>query len=102
MLDFLRVVEEVKAVQLPEEGSADVEIEKVCAYIRSHGLVREHIPTPFLNVKKVWSALNQNMPITALIRNLAKMTAIGLLDDAAEVKKVCDTLRNPGALHLRV
>lgn len=47
--------------------------------IHDHGLVREHIPTEMLNEKDVWEALLVNMPLTALIRNLGKMSSIGLL-----------------------
>lgn len=43
------------------------------------GLVREHIPTEKLNSVEVWEALVQKMPMTAMIRNLAKMQTIGLL-----------------------
>lgn len=47
--------------------------------ITDYGLVREHIPTNFLNDVGVWEALLVDMPITALIRNLGKMTSIGVL-----------------------
>lgn len=43
------------------------------------GLPREAIPTKWLNEVCVWDALLQNMPLAALIRNLGKMTCIGLL-----------------------
>lgn len=47
----------------------------------SLGLSREMIPTEWLQDKEVWRALNHDnrMPITALIRNLGKMTDIGYL-----------------------
>ena len=47
--------------------------------IADFNLAREHVPTELLNSLEVWAALLERMPMTALIRNLAKMTAIGLL-----------------------
>jgi 60 kDa SS-A/Ro ribonucleoprotein len=52
---------------------------QIVRLIRKYGLVREHIPTEFLNSPDVWAELLVNMPPTALIRNLGKMTSIGLL-----------------------
>ena len=46
--------------------------------IRELNLAREHVPTHFLSKKKVWMAMLPGMPITALMRNLATMTRIGL------------------------
>lgn len=47
--------------------------------IVEHNLPREAVPTTKLNSLEVWDALLQKMPLTAMIRNLAKMTAIGLI-----------------------
>jgi 60 kDa SS-A/Ro ribonucleoprotein len=47
--------------------------------IREHNLPRECIPTEALNDPAVWEALLEKMPLTALARNLGKMTAVGLL-----------------------
>ena len=44
------------------------------------GLVREHIPTELLNSQAIWQALLERMPMTAMIRNLAKMQSIALLE----------------------
>lgn len=44
------------------------------------GLVREHIPTNLLNSVPVWQALLEKMPMTALIRNLSKLSSLGLID----------------------
>jgi 60 kDa SS-A/Ro ribonucleoprotein len=56
---------------------------QIAALIRDHGLVRESIPTQFLNAAEVWDELVQNMPYTALIRNLATMTRIGSISPHA-------------------
>jgi 60 kDa SS-A/Ro ribonucleoprotein len=47
--------------------------------IRVHGLPREAVPTALLNEPAVWQALLERMPMTALIRSLAKLTAVGVL-----------------------
>ena len=50
--------------------------------INDYALPRECIPTQWLNDAKVWEALlgEGTMPLTALIRNLATMTRVGLLE----------------------
>ncbi len=58
----------------------------ICRLIRDYNLPRECIPTHFLVFSEVWEALLENMPLTAMIRNLAIMTRVGLiapLSDAA-------------------
>lgn len=48
--------------------------------IAEYHLPREVVPTQLLNDAGVWDALlNANMGLTAMIRNLGKMTSIGLL-----------------------
>lgn len=47
--------------------------------IREHKLPREVVPTDLLNELSVWEALLEDMPMTAMVRNLGKMTNIGLL-----------------------
>lgn len=66
---FLSAVEEAKVA--PKE--------RLIQLIGDYGLVREHIPTGMLNDVDVWDALLESMPLTALIRNLGKMTSIDLL-----------------------
>ncbi|XP_071090580.1 RNA-binding protein RO60-like [Haliotis cracherodii] len=70
VLQFLAVVEEAKSCK--EEN-------KMVELIRQHGLVREHIPTSLLSSTTIWKELLQKMPMTAMIRNLGKMTSIGVL-----------------------
>lgn len=47
--------------------------------IREYGLVRESVPTELLKDKRVWEALLEKMPMTAMIRNLGNMSKCGLL-----------------------
>ena len=67
----------------------------VVELIESHNLPREAIPTQWLTEPEVWAALFERMPMTAMIRNLATMTRIGLIapmSDAAQ--RVCNELRD--------
>lgn len=47
--------------------------------IKEYNMPWEAIPTKLLNKKEVWEALLDNMPLNALIRNLGKMTSIGVV-----------------------
>jgi 60 kDa SS-A/Ro ribonucleoprotein len=68
--------------------------------ITQHKLVREVIPTEHLNDKAVWAALLEDMPMTALIRNLGKMTAVGLLEPNTDAcAKVLAKLNDREQLH---
>jgi 60 kDa SS-A/Ro ribonucleoprotein len=46
--------------------------------IRGDNLPRETVPTELLNDPAVWEALLERMPLTALVRSLAKLTAVGV------------------------
>jgi 60 kDa SS-A/Ro ribonucleoprotein len=60
---------------------------EIARLIRSAGLTREMIPTQFLNDVDVWEALLEKMPMTAMIRNLGKMSAVGLLKPLSSASK---------------
>jgi len=47
--------------------------------ITNYKLTHEMVPTDWLNSVSVWEALLANMPLTAMIRNLGKMTNVGLI-----------------------
>ena len=62
---------------------------EVAALIREFRLPREAVPTQWLNDPFVWEALLEEMPMTALIRNLATLTRVGLLTPLGpETRKV--------------
>lgn len=66
---------------------------EIVRLIADFNLPRECIPTNWLNEPDVWEALLVNMPITAMVRNLGKMTAIGLLAPLSpETKLVAERL----------
>jgi len=83
----------VEAAKRAENASQIVDL------IDKHDLVRECIPTQFLNDPKVWEALFQKMPMGAMIRNLAKMTTIGLIAPMSDVAiEVVRRLQNTEAI----
>lgn len=55
--------------------------------IRKYGLTRESVPTQFLTEAKVWEALLEDMPLTALIRNLGNLSKCGLLTPLSSAEK---------------
>jgi len=60
------------------------DVREVARLIREYHLPREVIPTEFLNETEVWEALLFGMPMTAMIRNLATMTRVGLIKPGSE------------------
>jgi 60 kDa SS-A/Ro ribonucleoprotein len=57
----------------------DLEPEEAATRIAELRLVREMVPTPLLRHPEVWEALLEEMPMGAMIRNLATMTRVGLV-----------------------
>jgi 60 kDa SS-A/Ro ribonucleoprotein len=62
-----------------EANYSGITEKRLITLINNFGLTHEMIPTEFKNSVKVWEALSEKMPLTAMIRNLAKMTQVGLL-----------------------
>ncbi len=52
--------------------------------VRATGLPREALPSAWLKEPRVWEALLPGLPLTALIRNLATLTRVGLLTPKGE------------------
>lgn len=86
---FLQACNEIKTATIP----------KAVKLILANKLPREVIPTEMLKEKKIWEALVENMPMTAMIRNLGKMSSIGILEPNSNyLMKVCDQLTNEETL----
>ncbi len=78
-----------------EKAKRATSVQEIIHLINTYDLVRECIPTQFLNSPEVWEALLQKMPATAMLRNLAKMTACGLLSPFSQASTlVCKRLEN--------
>lgn len=59
----------------------------LAALIRETSLPREAVPTAFLTERVVWDALLADMPMTAMIRTLNRMSAVGLLAPMSEASR---------------
>lgn len=67
--------------------------------ISDWNLPREAIPTERLNSPGIWEALLQKMPLEATIRNLNKMSAVGLLTPMSNAQNlVMERLHNEQAI----
>ena len=77
---------------------------RIAALVREHRFTHEMLLTEWKNDPAVWEALLEEMPQTALIRNLGKMTSIGLLaPGSAAARKVAAQLLHVGRIkHARV
>jgi 60 kDa SS-A/Ro ribonucleoprotein len=72
---------------------------EVCSLISTYGFTHEMVPNEWKNSPKVWETLLEKMPYTALIRNLAKMTNVGLISPLSEASKlVVERLNNADAM----
>lgn len=56
------------------------DVKRAVALIQEANLPWEALPTELLREKPIWEALLPDMPLTALVRNLGRMTNIGLLE----------------------
>jgi len=60
------------------------DVDAAIRLIVDYRLPREAVPTHFLSNKKVWEALFFDMPMSALLRNLATLTRLGVLEPLSE------------------
>lgn len=85
---------------LPEMAQGYLKVQRartsteVATLVRDHNLPREAVPTNFLNDVEVWEALLERMPATALVRNLGKMTQIGLIGPNTNGAKIVERKLN--------
>ena len=84
-----------------QEAMKAANVAGVVKLIEQYNLPREAIPTEFLNDNKVWEAMLPTMPATALLRNLGKLSSVGIVTPMSDgeklvVKKLSDAewLRN--------
>jgi 60 kDa SS-A/Ro ribonucleoprotein len=63
--------------------AAHTEGADIPALVREFGLTHEMLPSQSLSDPAVWVALVEKMGLTALIRNLGRLTKLGVLDDRA-------------------
>lgn len=82
-----------------ESLRASTNRKQVIALIREHRFTHEMLLSEWKSDPEIWEALLEEMPQTALIRNLGKMTAIGLLAPMSEAsRRVAQKLTDAGRL----
>ena len=85
---YAAVGELPKLIEAFEQVKRATNVIQVVKLIDEFDLPREAIPTQWLNEAVVWDALLARMPMTAMIRNLGKMTSIGLVQPFSDAAKL--------------
>lgn len=81
MSQLQQVAHLLKHLQALHEAGEKKDVTLACSLIRSGRLVREHVPTTLFGSKEIWLTLLETMPLEALLRNLGKLTQIGVVAD---------------------
>jgi 60 kDa SS-A/Ro ribonucleoprotein len=82
------------------KASEDADAASCAELVRATGLPREALPSAWLKEPRVWEALLPTLPMTALIRNLATLTRVGLLTPKGEaMPNVIARITDRAALH---
>lgn len=108
------IFEYMNTGKAPEGGTADRALDQIAAaeellhttdaksavkLIKDHRLTREAVPTALLNETKVWDALLEEMPVTALVRNLGKMSSLGMTGPISDTEAlIVERLTNAEAV----
>lgn len=92
--------ESLRFIWAIEQAKRATQAKEIIALINDYRLVRENIPTRFLKDQGVWEALLERMPLGATVRNLGKMTNIGLIKPfSAASKLISKRLGNAEYIH---
>ena len=75
------------------ESAQTQSVTALAKLIEEYDLTWEMVPTATLKEKEVWKALSKRMPLTALLRNLATLTRVGVIAPM-QSKWVCQRLIN--------
>ena len=87
--------EALKQIQGFEELQKATDPAQAARLIAEHRLPWETVPAELRSSPEVWAALLEEMPLTAMIRNLATMTRIGLIVPMADAtRRVVRELRD--------
>ena len=93
--DLLYKFDNLRYIRGHEMAKNANRVDDVIDAIEGYGVTRESIPNEYFSDIHVWEALFVNMPMTAMIRNLGKMTEVGLLAPFSDATKtVVDVLGN--------
>lgn len=78
-----RIIEGFERVRVPSLSESDV-----VTLVNDYGLTHEMVPSQYLGSAAVWGALLAKMPMHAMVRNLGRMTANGLLVPGSEAAQL--------------
>jgi 60 kDa SS-A/Ro ribonucleoprotein len=88
-----------KLIEAFEQAKLASNASEIVKLINEFNLPREALPTQWLNEVAVWEALLERMPMTAMVRNLGKMTSLGLVAPFSDAKRlIIRKLRDETAL----
>jgi 60 kDa SS-A/Ro ribonucleoprotein len=86
-----------RAMKLDVDKADDLKM--LVRLIEEYRLPRECLPTQGLQHAEVWEALLKDMPVHALVRNLGKLTEVGVLSPmSANEKRVISLLSDAGRI----
>lgn len=83
----IQIAEVPKLIFAFEAIKAASSVHAVRELITEHRLTHEMVPNEFKNDRGVWEAMLYHMPITATLRNLGKMSSVGLLAPFSDASK---------------
>jgi 60 kDa SS-A/Ro ribonucleoprotein len=94
-----RVLATIWAFERAKRMTARADARALCELVTQYGLPHECVPTEMKQFPQVWEALLPHMGLTAMLRNLGKMTEVGLLGWMSEAEAfVIDRLSRAEAL----
>jgi 60 kDa SS-A/Ro ribonucleoprotein len=82
-----RVLATIWAFERAKRLTTRADIAELCALVAEYGLPHECVPTEMKRHPEVWEALLPQMGTTALLRNLGKMTEVGLLGAMSDAEQ---------------
>jgi len=94
-----RVLATIWAFERAKRMTTRADVRDLCELVLQYGLPHECIPTEMKQFPQVWEALLPHMGLTAMLRNLGKMTEVGLLGWLSDAEAfVIDRLSRAEAL----
>ena len=82
-----RVLATIWAFERAKRLTTRADVAELCALVAEYGLPHECVPTEMKRHPEVWEALLPQMGMTALLRNLGKMTEVGLLGAMSDAEQ---------------
>jgi 60 kDa SS-A/Ro ribonucleoprotein len=77
-----------KLIQGFERAQVSTDEKELVSLIQEYGLPWEALPTEALKSARVWETLLPTLPLTALVRNLGRLTSLGIIAPLSEGAKL--------------